>query len=33
VHKTRGQRDPALAFPPANTRDDAFTWVTRAAPA
>jgi divalent metal cation (Fe/Co/Zn/Cd) transporter len=23
VHKTRGQRDPALAFPLANTRDDA----------
>jgi hypothetical protein len=23
VHKTRGQRDPALAFPLAGTRDDA----------
>jgi hypothetical protein len=23
VHKTRGQRDPALAFPLARTRDDA----------
>lgn len=23
MHKTRGQRDPALAFPLANTRDDA----------
>jgi hypothetical protein len=42
MHKTRGQRDPALAFPLAGGRDDAgdrrlpeagsFTWTTRAAP-